>query len=92
MICTGGWWEQPADAQTTDKPWKFHPANLGPDCADMFAYDMDGDGKADILSSSAHNYGIWAHIQKARQGRQSDILDRRPFPHLFSQIPCHALC
>jgi hypothetical protein len=62
VICTGGWWEQPS--KDDGKPWKFHPADLGPDCADMFAFDMDGDGKADILSSSAHKYGIWWHQQK----------------------------
>jgi FG-GAP-like repeat len=88
VICTGGWWEQPADAKTTDKAWKFHPADLGPDCSDMFAYDMDGDGKADILSASAHNYGIWSHIQKASAGDPS-FLKVDLFPHLFSQT--HAM-
>src|SRR5438094_633755 len=29
VITTGGWWEQPA--KDDGKPWKFHPANLGPD-------------------------------------------------------------
>ncbi len=85
MICTGGWWEQPADARTSDKPWKFHPADLGPDCANMFAYDIDGDGKADVLSSSAHNYGIWAHIQKPGKDDNPEFLKTDLFPHLFSQ-------
>src|SRR5262249_39335820 len=48
VICTGGWWEQPA--KDDGKPWTFHPANLGEACADIFAYDMDGDGKADVIS------------------------------------------
>ena len=34
VICTGGWWEQPA--KDDDKPWKFHPADLGDACADMY--------------------------------------------------------
>ena len=25
----------------------------------MIAYDVDGDGKADIIASSAHKFGIW---------------------------------
>jgi hypothetical protein len=25
---------------------------------------MDGDGKMDVVSSSAHRFGIWSHIQK----------------------------
>jgi hypothetical protein len=64
VICTAGWWEQPAQVEE-GKAWKFHPANLGDACADMFAYDIDGDGKADILSSSAHKFGIWAYQQRA---------------------------
>ncbi len=65
VICTGGWWEQPA--QVTDEPWRFHRAELGPDCSDMYAIDMDGDGKADVVSSSAHNYGMWVHLQRPGQ-------------------------
>lgn len=63
VICTNGWWEQPekADGMT---PWKFHPANLGEAAADMFAYDVDGDSKADVISSSAHKFGIWYHKQR----------------------------
>jgi FG-GAP-like repeat/FG-GAP repeat len=61
VICTGGWWEQPKEL--TDKPWTFHPANLGEACADMFAHDLDGDGVNDVLSTSAHKFGIWWHKQ-----------------------------
>jgi len=63
VICTGGWWEQPA--KDDGKPWKFHAANLGDACADMFAFDVDGDGKADIISSSAHKFGIWWYQQRS---------------------------
>jgi hypothetical protein len=87
VLCTGGWWEQPASAKA-DGPWTFHPANLGPDCADMFTFDVDGDGKADVLSSSAHNYGIWWHQQKP--GEPNPVFLRHDlFPRLFSQS--HAL-
>ena len=48
----------------TDAPWKFHDANLGDACADMFVHDMDGDGRMDVLSSSAHKFGIWWHQQR----------------------------
>ena len=76
VICTGGWWEQPAKADGKT-PWKFHPANLGDACADMFAYDMDGDGKADVLSTSAHQFGIWWHKQRPEQGRARRRSSRR---------------
>lgn len=87
VLCTGGWWEQPA--KLDDKPWKFHPASLGDACADMFAYDVDGDGKADVISSSAHNYGIWAYLQRSGSGGSSAFVKEALFPKLVSQT--HAL-
>ncbi|HEV3204772.1 MAG TPA: VCBS repeat-containing protein [Gemmataceae bacterium] len=83
VICTGGWWEQPA--RDDGKPWIFHACKIGEDCADMYAFDMDGAGKADIISSSAHLYGIWAHKQLTESSFQTKAL----FPKLFSQT--HAL-
>lgn len=61
VIVTKGWWEAPSDPTSPD--WKFHPAELGPDCVHMLAYDVDGDGDMDVLSSSAHKYGLWWHEQ-----------------------------
>lgn len=88
VICTGGWWEQPAKEE--GKPWTFHPAKLGGASADMFAFDMDGDGKADILASSAHNYGIWWHQQKpASTTSDPSFLENVLFKDIFSQS--HAL-
>ncbi len=62
VICTAGWWEQPEKADGTTA-WTFHAAPFGEACADMFAYDVTGDGKNDILSTSAHKFGIWCHRQ-----------------------------
>ena len=65
VITVGGWWEQPEKADGTTA-WKFHPTpGLGDSASDMFAFDVDGDGKADILNTSAHQYGIWWHKQLA---------------------------
>jgi hypothetical protein len=57
VLVTQGWWEAPADR--TQENWKFHRADFRPDCADMVVYDIDGDGDNDVITSSAHNYGIW---------------------------------
>lgn len=43
--------------------YDFVPANLGPDCAEMYAFDVNGDGRSDIVSSSAHGKGVWWHEQ-----------------------------
>jgi hypothetical protein len=64
VIIHTGWWESPADV--TQPEWTFHPAALGKECANMFVLDADGDGDMDVVSSSAHNYGIWWHEQTAQ--------------------------
>jgi len=62
VLVKEGWWQAPKDPTKTN--WKFHPANLGPKCADMLVYDVDGDGDSDVITSSAHEYGIWWFEQK----------------------------
>ena len=89
VICTGGWWEQPAKADGKT-PWKFHPAQLGDACADMYALDLNGDGKADILSSSAHRFGIWAYHQRpADEGKSPGFVKQELFRELVSET--HAM-
>jgi hypothetical protein len=61
VIIKDGWWEAPVDRKQTD--WKWHPANLGAECSQMYVYDVDQDGDNDVISASAHNYGIWWHEQ-----------------------------
>ncbi len=63
VLVKEGWWEQPRDAKTGSGPWTFHPADLGEDCANFVALDLNGDGKNDAVSSSAHRKGIWWHEQ-----------------------------
>jgi hypothetical protein len=83
---TGGWYEQPA--RLDGKPWRFHPAPFSDAVADMVALDLDGDGKPDVVSSSAHQYGIWWHQQKV--GKDSpEFLKKDLFPRLVSQT--HAM-
>lgn len=80
VLCTGGWWEQPEDAKTRVKPWKFHAVDLGPACSHMHTMDIDGDGKLDVLSTSAHQQGLWWHRQLA-DGK----FERKEFSKEFSQ-------
>jgi len=61
LIITKGWWEMPADPTQPD--WVFHPADLGEDCSQIYTLDADGDGDIDLISASAHHYGIWWHEQ-----------------------------
>jgi hypothetical protein len=61
VIIKSGWWEAPGDA--TQPNWKFHPAALGEDCSHMHVFDLNRDGLNDVLSASAHKYGVWWHEQ-----------------------------
>lgn len=61
VIIKQGWWEGPDDP--TKSNWTFHPASLGEDCSQMQVLDVNSDGLNDVMSSSAHRYGIWWHEQ-----------------------------
>jgi hypothetical protein len=89
VICTGGWWEQPKSGRQASAPWAFHPAKLGDAVADMIVYDVNGDGRSDIIASSAHRYGIWWFEQgEVKDG--SPVFTRHDlFPDLVSET--HAL-
>ncbi len=85
VITLGGWWEQPekADGKTA---WKFHPGGVTDASADLFAFDMDNDGKADILATSAHKFGIWWHKQlKANADGHPEFKKNELFKDLVSE-------
>ena len=54
-----GWWEQPASL-AGDPVWTFHKYPFSPGGgAQMYAYDVDGDGDNDVITSiAAHGYGL----------------------------------
>ena len=58
IMDAGGWWEQPATL-AGDPEWKRHEFKFGDGGAQMYAYDVNGDGKNDIITSiQAHGYGL----------------------------------
>lgn len=61
VMIIGGWWEAPANFNTSS--WKFHETKLGYPCSQMLPYDFDADGDMDVISGSAHNFGLWWHEQ-----------------------------
>lgn len=66
-----GWWEQPKnwDRKT---PWKFHPYPFAPKQggAQMFAYDIDGDGDNDVVTAlNAHSWGMAWYEQIKEDGK-----------------------
>ncbi len=78
-----GWLEAPADLNSTAE-WTFHatdwaaPATPGGKAAQygfMYVLDINGDGRADILTTAAHDYGIFWFEQKADGGWTKRVID-----------------
>jgi hypothetical protein len=62
LLVHNGWYEQPANLESE---WTFHKADFGKGGAQMFAYDVNGDGRADVITSlEAHGYGLAWFEQK----------------------------
>ena len=64
VITGGGWYEQLAVGDDKTHPWAFHKAEFTDNYSDMFAFDADFDGHADVLCTSAHKHGIWWYKQR----------------------------
>ena len=65
LLETHGWWEQPS---TLGALFQFHPVRFAEaGGAQMFAYDFDGDGDNDVISTqNAHAYGLsWFEQKRA---------------------------
>ena len=74
VVCPEGWWEAPSERARL--PWTFHRAKLGFEApAQMLILDVNGDGRADVLSSGAHRYGLWWYEQTP-QGWTPHEIDR----------------
>jgi len=69
LIEKDGWWEQPKSL-AGDPVWEKHPFSFGNGGAQMFAYDVNGDGLSDIITSLwAHEYGL-AWFEQIRNAGQ----------------------
>jgi hypothetical protein len=91
LLTQNGWFEQPRVFDDTGK-WTFHPAGFAPiGGADMFAYDVDGDGDNDVITSlAAHDFGLAWHEQ-IRDGdrvkfRQHLIMGDRPQDNRYGVV------
>jgi len=67
VVIREGWFKGTKDSKGGN--WVFHPANIGEPCSHMQILDVNGDGKADVVSASAHALGIWFHEQVEKDGK-----------------------
>jgi len=82
VLTKEGWWEAPLDRKQSK--WPFHKANLGEDCSQMYAIDLNQDGLKDIVSMSAHKYGMWWHEER-KDAQGKDNWTKHDIGKLFSQ-------
>jgi hypothetical protein len=91
LLTKDGWFEQP-QATDDDRKWTFHPVAFAPiGGADMFAYDVDGDGDNDVITSlAAHDFGL-AWYEQVRDGgvtkfHQHLIMGDRPEQNRYGVV------
>lgn len=100
VIYKDGWFEQPKSLDG-DPLWTLHKFQFaGPGGADMFAYDVDGDGDNDVITSlSAHTFGL-AWFEQVKVGDEitfqkhlivGDKAEDSPYGILFSEPHAVAL-
>jgi len=95
VITKNGWFEQPTSLDG-DRQWSFHQVTFArAGGAEMYAYDVDGDGDNDVITSlAAHEFGLAWHEQFQQDGqiafRQHLIMGSRPeenrYGVLFSEL------
>lgn len=65
MIESQGWWEQPKDPKEGE-PWKWHPFKFAEAASHLLVFDVDGDGKNDVVCAwHCHLYGLvwWKQVR-----------------------------
>ncbi len=73
VIHAHGWYEQPAENPETSR-WKAHQVSFTQAYggAEMYAYDVDGDGDNDMITShAAHDFGLGWYEQVVKDGEVS---------------------
>ena len=94
ILLREGWWEQPA-ALAGDPVWKFHAQDFGEGGAQMLVQDVDGDKRADVITSlKAHEWGLAWFQQQADGTFKRNLItgakvEDNPYGVAFSQL--HAL-
>ena len=71
ILAQNGWFRQPTNAVTSNARWQFFPVPFAAaGGAEMYAYDVDGDGDNDVITSlAAHEFGL-AWYEQTRDGKE----------------------
>ena len=87
LLINDGWYQQPSSAKGE---WPFIAHRFSPlrGGAQMFAYDVDGDGDSDVISARhAHHWGLAWYEQRSQAGqtrfREHMIMGERRDEHMY---------
>jgi hypothetical protein len=85
ILTQSGWLEAPADPRTPD--WRFHPDwSLG-DLGFIYVADVNQDGRPDLVTSMAHNYGVfWLEHQADGKWEKHIIDESWSQPHAVTLV------
>ncbi|MCU1325317.1 MAG: repeat protein [Bryobacterales bacterium] len=68
ILTPNGWYEAPG--------WQFHPDWKLGQTGFIYAHDVNGDGRADVVTSMAHDYGIfWLEQPKSGGEWKKHVID-----------------
>lgn len=92
LLFSGGWFEQPSE-NSENQRWKLHEVSFSTSYggAEMYAYDVDGDGDNDVLTTdAAHDFGL-AWYEQIKQGDQVEfkrhlIMGDRPASNRYGVV------
>jgi hypothetical protein len=73
ILTPNGWFEAPADPRSGE--WKLHPDWKLGDLGFIYTADVNGDGHPDVVTSMAHNYGIFWLEHKADGSWEKHMID-----------------
>ncbi len=72
LLDKDGWYEQPASL-AGDPHWKKHSIKFGNGGAQMYVFDVNGDGLPDVITSiSAHGFGLAWFEQKKEKSPEGE--------------------
>ncbi len=85
ILTPNGWLEAPPNPRSGD--WKFHPDWKLGDLGFMYVADVNNDGRPDIITSMAHDYGIFWLEHKADGTWEKHVIDESwSQPHAMTLV------
>lgn len=89
ILHAGGWYEQPEKGALNGR-WSEHQVRFSSSYggADMYAFDVDGDGDNDVVTSeAAHDFGLsWYEQQSPGQFERHPIMGAHPSENKYGVV------